>query len=220
MSALAMGAMQGGAAALEFLGNERANAANAKMAREQMKFQERMSNTQYQRAAKDLKAAGLNRVLALGNPASSPGGAQASMTNSFAGSTNAVNSYTANEKARQEMEAIKAQTRLLGVQADNVVQDSMLKHEQTRLNALEASKQQVLKSAYDAADPSVRKVVNEVKNLLNTGSSNAKQESEVWKNRKQMDMRYEQLRQQYERTKKENEGKYNRFPKNKQPKGR
>lgn len=41
--------------------------------REQMAWQEQMSNTAYQRAAKDLESAGLNRVLALGNSATTPG---------------------------------------------------------------------------------------------------------------------------------------------------
>ena len=48
-------------------------------AKSQMRFQEHMASTQYQRAAKDLEAAGLNRIIALGSPADSPGGAGYSM---------------------------------------------------------------------------------------------------------------------------------------------
>lgn len=65
---------------LGLIGQHQANAANARMASQQMQFQERMSNTAYQRATEDMKAAGLNPMLAYQHGgATTPAGSTAQM---------------------------------------------------------------------------------------------------------------------------------------------
>ena len=107
-------------------GQESANAANLKIARENREFQERMSNTAYQRSAQDLERAGLNRILALGGPASTPAGNIATMQNVNEqlagglreGSSKAIQAIT----ARQQLKNMKAQedaTRAAEVQSQD-----------------------------------------------------------------------------------------------------
>lgn len=93
--------------ALGYLGQERTNRQNIRMSREQMRFQERMSSSAYQRAMQDMRKAGLNPILAgqMGG-ASSPAGSLPNIGNSGAAAqaaaANAMSLATANEKLKQE----------------------------------------------------------------------------------------------------------------------
>ena len=69
-------------AASSLIGGQAQNAANAQLAANQMDFQERMRRTQYQTTVADLKAAGLNPMLAYTQGgAGTPQGATAQMGN-------------------------------------------------------------------------------------------------------------------------------------------
>jgi len=102
------------AGSMSMSGTHSQNKANRRMAREQMAFQERMSNTSYQRARRDMEAAGLNPALMYSaHGASTPSGAMATQENALgrgvSSAMEAVSKSNESKLARAEVENKKAQ---------------------------------------------------------------------------------------------------------------
>lgn len=107
-----------------YSGQKKANQTNIQLGREQMAFQERMSNTAVQRRMQDLLAAGINPVFAAKHDASTPMGALPKVDNAAAAGINAANATAATglalKRQRQELKNMEATRQLTMAQAGKI----------------------------------------------------------------------------------------------------
>lgn len=134
---------------------------NAREASKNRDFQSLMASTQYTRAVADMRRAGLNPILALGNPATAPSGAVASINSPRLGQ-----SGVAAASAKQAIEQQKADIKLKGAQED-------LLREQARNASAEADKQEVIKNFYTEFGPLIKEGIGALADTVTNAKEGA-----------------------------------------------
>lgn len=132
------------------------------------RFQRDLSNTAYQRATRDMRAAGLNPMLAFQQGgASTPSGAMSPIPDV----ENPVSALQANRVARAQEENLRVTNTQIGANTDLTRQQERLSREQERLTSAEADQAEFTKKVFEKGLPHLENLLENPGDFMSSAAS-------------------------------------------------